>query len=559
MSRRANRLTIKNKTLKKLIIGILIAIIALIAIIVVGNNIPEKQPEGINLVINNNNVTERLKQDIKIEDNVIYISMEDVKNFFDKYIYQDENTGKIVTTYEKKIASLELGNETIEINGAEKTIYAPAKEENGTIYLPISEMEDVYNVEINNIQETNIITMDSLDREQIKAYTTKDVKINGKARSLFSGKVETVEKGNWVIYITETEKGWAKVRTQDGKIGYVKPNKLTNFVTEREEMQEEKQIEGKVNLVWDYFSEHATAPDRSGETIDGVNVVSPSFFYIDTEGQFNENVGDEGVRYIEWAHSNGYKVWPMVSNSGAGIDTTSQLINDYNARQELIENIVNMCMQYDLDGINMDFENMYQDDKDAYSRLLIELVPRLKEIGLVTSVDVTAPDGSETWSLCFDRHVLGDVADYIMFMAYDQYGTSSTKAGTTAGFNWVETNLKKFLETEEIESNKIVLGVPFYTRLWTEQNGEVVSKTVNMNSVDEVLPSDVARNWDDNLKQDYAEYTEENAIKKMWIEDLRSIEAKVSLVKQYNLGGVAAWEKDRETEGTWEIIKNAIQ
>ena len=207
----------------------------------------------------------------------------------------------------------------------------------------------------------------------------------------------------------------------------------------------------------------------------------------------------------------------------------------------------------------MDFENMYQDDKDAYSRLLIELVPRLKEIGLVTSVDVTAPDGSETWSLCFDRHVLGDVADYIMFMAYDQYGTSSTKAGTTAGFNWVETNLKKFLETEEIESNKIVLGVPFYTRLWTEQNGEVVSKTVNMNSVDEVLPSDVARNWDDNLKQDYAEYTEGNAVKKMWIEDLRSIEAKVSLVKQYNLGGVAAWEKDRETEGTWEIIKNAIQ
>ena len=73
---------------------------------------------------------------------------------------------------------------------------------------------------------------------------------------------------------------------------------------------------------------------------------------------------------------------------------------------------------------------------------------------MVTSVDVTAPDGGETWSLCFDRNVIGDVADYIVFMAYDQYGASSNKSGTTAGYNWVELSLKKFLNTEEIESNK---------------------------------------------------------------------------------------------------------
>ena len=559
MSKRTKKIMLNKNILKKAIIIIAILIIALIAAIIIGNNITEKQPEGTNLIINNNNVTTRLKQPLIVEDNVVYIAMEDVENFFDKYIYQDDETGKIVTTYEKKVASLEVGNKTIEINGSEQEMYAAPREENGTIYLPISEMSSVYNVEISYITETNIVTMDSLDREQIKAYTTKDVKVSAKGRALFSGKVDNVEKGNWVVYISTTDNGYAKVRTEDGKIGYIKEKYLTNFVTVREDMEEDQQIEGKVNLVWDYFSEYATAPDRTGTTIDGVNVVSPSFFYIDEDGNFNENVGEEGIKYIEWAQSNGYKVWPMVANSGAGIDTTSELINSYEARQELIENIVNVCVEYNLDGINVDFENMYQEDKDAYSRFIIELVPRMKEIGLVTSVDVTAPDGSETWSLCFDRNVIGDVADYIIFMAYDQYGTSSSEAGTTAGYNWVETSLKKFIETEEIESQKIILGIPFYTRLWTEENGEVTSKTVNMNSVDEVLPDDVERNWDDTLKQYYVEYTEGNAIKKMWIEDLESIKEKVSLVSQYDLGGVASWEMDRESEGTWEIIKEALQ
>lgn len=559
MNKKAKRVELSSRKLKNIIIAAILVVVAIVIAIVIGDNMGEKKSEKTNLIINNNNVTSRLKQDVIIDNDTIYVSIDDVKNFFDKYIYQDEETGKIITTYEKKIASLEIGSKTMQINGAEKKINAEPKEENGTIYLPMSEMDDVYNVEIANIKETNIITMDSLDREQVKAYTTKNVKIKQKARALFAGKVEKVNKGNWVIYISETDNGYAKVRTENGKIGYVKKSKLTNFVTVREAMEEEKQIEGKLNLVWDYYSEYAQAPDRNGTTIDGVNVVSPSFFSIDSNGKFNENVGTKGEEYINWAQSNGYKVWPMVSNSGAGIEVTSKIINSYEARQELIENIVNMCVKYKLDGINMDFENMYQEDKDSYSRLIIELVPRMKEIGLVTSVDVTAPDGSETWSLCFDRNVIGDVADYIIFMAYDQYGTSSTKAGTTAGYNWVETNLKKFIETEEIESNKVILGIPFYTRLWTENGEDVTSKTVDMNSVDEILPDSVERKWDDNLKQDYVEYTEGNATKKMWVEDLKSIKEKVSLISKYNLGGVASWEKDRETEGTWEIIKEALQ
>ena len=344
-------------------------------------------------------------------------------------------------------------------------------------------------------------------------------------------------------------------------MGYVKEDKLTNFVTVREEMEQVKQVEGKVNLVWDYYSEYAKASDRTDTSIEGVNVISPAFFYINNKGEFKENVGEQGKKYLEWAKKNGYKVWPMVSNSGTDmIDVTSEIMNDYTKRTELIESIVNACVKYKLDGINIDFENMKKEDVDMYSRFIIELTPRIKEMGMIISVDVTAPDGADTWSLCFDRNVIGHVADYIVFMAYDQYGSASTKPGTTAGYNWVETNLKKFIDTEEIETEKIILGVPLYTRMWADRNGKVTSKVIDMNEIDKTLPENVERKWDDTLKQYYVEYTDdEGTERKMWIEDEKSIQEKVSLVSQYNLGGVAAWEKDRETENIWKVIKEGLK
>jgi spore germination protein YaaH len=419
-------------------------------------------------------------------------------------------------------------------------------------------MHDVYDIEITYIKSSNTITIDSLDREQKKAYAAKNISIKSNPKT-FSTTVDKVKKGNWLIYVSTDEKGWAKVRTTEGKVGYVKEDKLTNFVTVRDSMEDDSKIDGKVNLVWDYFSEYVKAPDRTGTTIQGINVVSPSFFYIDKNGDFKENVGSQGEEYIEWANSNGYKVWPMVSNSSAGIDVTSKIMNDYESRKELIEEIVDVCVKYKLDGINIDFENMKKEDVDLYSRFIIELTPRIKEIGLAISVDVTAPDGADNWSMCFDRNIIGNVADYIIFMAYDQYGAGSNKAGTTAGYNWVETSLKKFVTTEEIDSDKVILAIPFYTRLWSETEDKVLSKVIDMNEIDETIPDNVERVWNDTLKQYYVEYTDEKYTRKMWIEDINSIKEKLSLIKQYELGGVALWEKDKETDDVWQVIEDALK
>lgn len=548
----------KRKIVKRTFFTVIALVIIFIIAMIANNYIILDKNETTNLVINNKNVTSDLRNDIIIEDDIIYLSEADVSNFFDKHIYYDEESNKIITTYEKKIAEIGFDENLININGSDKEIYAHAIERDGEVYLPVSEMADVYDVEIQNILETKVITMDSLDREQKRAIINKNTAVKSSS-NFISRTVDRVEKGEAVIVVS-TDGKFSRIRTSDGKIGIIKSNRLENEFNIRENMEDEKQVKGKINLTWDYFSEYASAPDRSGTTIDGVNVVSPAFFYLDTDGELEENVGIEGQAYIEWAHNNDYKVWPMVSNAVAAnesLDITSNIMNSYEKRKELIEDIVEKCVEYDLDGINIDFENMYEEDKDMYSRFIIELTPRLKEIGMVTSVDVTAPDGGETWSLCFDRNVIGDVADYIVFMAYDQNGVSSTKPGTTAGYNWINLNLIKFLQTEDIDSEKIILGIPFYTRMWTtNSSGDIISRgTVDMKEIDRVLPSGVEKTWDNELKQNYVEYMDGANKKQIWIEDVDSLKAKVSLVVENKLAGVASWRKDMESDDVWQMLK----
>lgn len=553
----------RTKDNKKKIKKILIIIIAIILIGTIAynisNNIIVDKNKSINLVINNKNVTSNLKKEIIIENDNIYISKQDLGNFFDKYIYEDTENNNIVTTYNNKIASISLEKNKININGSTKNTYAHAENKEGTIYVPITELEDVYGIEIKYLPDSKVLTIDSTSKEQKKGIITKNVSVKSSTKFI-SKTIDKVKKGSYVIVVSE-DKGYTKIRTENGKVGYVKTNKVANTVVVREEMQETKQIEGKVNMVWDYYSEVASAPDRTGVTMDGVNVVSPAFFHLNISGELTENVGTQGQAYIDWAHSNGYKVWPMVQNAGNGmLNVTSNIMNDYNKRQKLINQIVNYCVKYKLDGINIDFENMKKEDKDMYSRFIIELTPRLKDMGIVVSVDVTAPDGSETWSLCFDRNVIGDVADYIIFMAYDQYGISSNKSGTTAGYDWVNLSLNKFLKTEEIESNKIILAIPLYTRLWTEDSsGKVVKQsTVSMKNIDSILPSGVNKQWDDNLKQYYVEYQDGQYTKKMWIEDEKSLKEKINLINSNNLGGVASWEKGMETDNFWTFLKENL-
>lgn len=562
----AKRMKEKNeRNSSKLIFNIFIVLVFLVLLggvfYLSPNYIREDYDGKTKVLINNNNVTLKMKNDVYIdENNNVFLSLADVRNYFDKYIEYDKENGSIVTTSEINIAKMSTKYNKITINGQEEELNSSAIEKNETIYLPFSEIsEKVYDVDLEYIKDTNTIIIDSLDRKQEVANTTKETKLKYKPQTL-SGTLEKLEANEQVVYIEETN-NWAEVRSKDGIIGYIKKEDLGNVEVAREAKEYIDKVEGKVNLVWDYYSEYAKAPDRTGETMDGVNVVSPSFFSLErgSNGEIYDNAKDDGAEYIEWAHNNNYQVWAMFSNNSLK-DTTSQILNDYEKRETMIENLMDLVEEYNLDGVNVDFENMNESDKDVYSRFLIELAPRLKKIGKTLSVDVTAPDGSETWSLCFDRNTIANVADYIVFMAYDQYGTSSNKAGTTAGYNWVEANVKKFLGQEDVDPEKIILGIPLYMRLWEEEeDGTAKPEVVNMKDMFDVLPENQVATWDEELKQYYVEYEEDGKTYKMWVENEKSVGEKINLANQYNLAGIAFWEKDRETNDEfWTFVKEQL-
>ena len=545
----------------KLIVTIIFALAIVFVLNTAQNYIRNEITGKTNLVINNGNVTKSIKNDVIVEDDVVYLSTKDIANFFDDHIYYDNKYNQIITTSDTKVATFVIDKNKCTINSSDVSLIAPAKKVGNEFYLPFSEIsKSVYNVETKYISETNTVVLVSLDRELVYANSSKNNSVKYMPTS-FSKTVDKIEKGDNVTVVKDdktAENGWTKVTTENGKIGYVKTSTLANEKQIREKLSIEKQVEGNISLAWDYFSEYASAPQRTGK-IKGVNVVSPAFLALQDGGKGNlvANVGTAGNNYINWAHNNGYKVWALLSNN-SDKPTTTEILNDYKLREKLINNIVTAVVTFNLDGINLDFEYLNESDKDAYSRLVIELAPRLKELGKVLSVDVTAPDGSPDWSLCYDRNVIGDVADYIVFMGYDQNGVSSPKEGTTAGCDWVEANIKKFLGQEGVEASKIILGTPFYTRIWTENNGSVTSKVVNMKNIASNIPDGTKTTWDDSLKQNYAEYEKGGKTYKIWIEDAKSLRYKLELVNTYNLAGAAYWEKDRETDDIWDMVSEVL-
>ncbi len=549
---------IKKVWKQLLVVAVLLIVVAVI--LIVSPNFKKDPNEGkINFIINNNNVTAKMKYELFInEDGVVYVSKDDMANYFDGQIYYDKDNNQLITTSDTKVAVISLNEKTMKLNGTEVKLLGTVIRKDGIIYVPISELQKVYNIEVVNINNA-VVTVDSLDRELTKADTTKKVSVKYNTKFI-SKTVDKVGAGEKVIVVSEKD-GWTKVRTTNGKLGYVKTDKLTNVVKVREKIEKEPQIKGKINLVWDYYSEYVSAPNRVGTTITGVNVVSPTFFALKNSENLSiiDKASKGGAEYVKWAKANGYKVWALFSNESMKT-VTSNILNDYSQREKMIEEIVRLAIKYDVDGINVDFEYMNMSDKDVFSRFIIELAPRLREYGIVTSVDVTAPDGSENWSLCYDRDLLANEADYIVFMAYDQHGVSSTKAGTVAGCDWVEANIKKFVGQEAVAKEKIILGMPLYTRLWrTDNNGKVTSSVVNMNKIEQTLPKDAKRTWDEDKKQYYVEYSSGNYTYEMWIEDAKSIEEKLNLINKYELAGGAFWEKDRETDDIWDIAKEVLQ
>ena len=310
----------------KLIVTIIFALAIVFVLNTAQNYIRNEITGKTNLVINNGNVTKSIKNDVIIEDDVVYLSTKDIANFFDDHIFYDNKYNQIITTSDTKVATFVIDKNKCTINSSDVSLIAPAKKIGNEFYLPFSEIsKSVYNVETKYISETNTVVLVSLDRELVYANSSKNNSVKYMPTS-FSKTVDKIEKGDNVTVVKDdktAENGWTKVTTENGKIGYVKTSTLANEKQIREKLNIEKQIEENISLAWDYFSEYASAPQRTG-TIKGVNVVSPAFLALQDGGKGNlvANVGTAGTNYINWAHNNGYKVWALLSNNSDKPTTT---------------------------------------------------------------------------------------------------------------------------------------------------------------------------------------------------------------------------------------------
>lgn len=360
---------------KKFIRNILIGIISLIIVAFILNTSPgyrrDKYVDVINLVLNDTNITENLNNYIYINENgSIYLSKEDISEFFDRNIYYDENYNTIITTSETKTAGIEINTNSIEINNKVTPLLSNVIKINGEIYIPITELKDVYNIEINYIEETNIVIIDELEKGMIEAEVEIETVMKFKPRAL-SKDIGKVLVGDNVKCFYTTSKGWRLIRTENGILGYVKANVLSDENILRQDTETE--IETKEISI--SLANNSTASIQNDN--EKINIMIKNLFTL-----ANENI----IQTKEDTYQNEtYQIWATISNDLLE-EQANKILGDYKNRKELINLIVESLDSTKINAVNIAFEQI--SNSDNFIRFIIELAPRLRDKQIQTNVVV---------------------------------------------------------------------------------------------------------------------------------------------------------------------------
>ena len=344
--------------------------------------------------------------------------------------------------------------------------------------------------------------------------------------------------------------------------GYIKKSDLKDIV-EIKAINKEINVKKTEKIIMTWEQVYSQNPDtKKIKSMEGLNVISPTWYkLISDSGELKSLVSDN---YISWAKNNDYKLWAMVSNTFNDIEMTSRFLNDVKSREVFINNLIEEFEKYNFEGINIDFENIYMKDKNKFTQFISELSYEFNKRDIILSVDVTVIGGSENWSMCYDRLRLGQLVDYLVIMTYDEHWASSPISGSVASYNWVESSLKEIIKI--VDSEKIIMGIPLYTRIWYEKPSkkivnkmDVSSKSITMHGQNNLLKeTGLTPLWDEEAKQFYISYIKDLQVKKVWLEEEVSIKEKAKLVNKLNLAGVAMWSRGFETENIWKVISDEV-
>lgn len=314
--------------------------------------------------------------------------------------------------------------------------------------------------------------------------------------------------------------------------------------------QQKSSANKRISLGWQYQS--TTAEFIAQVKKSNVNTLSPRWFFLQADGSVSVNADASLVR---WAHDNGKDVWPMFGNK-FDAEATHAVLSDARKRAEVVQTIAQYVDQYELDGINVDFEGFSPDDRDHFTAFIKELASALGESGAVVSVDIP-PDTGTDWSDPFDYEKLAAHADYLVVMAYDQHWSGGPKAGSVSSLPWMEKVVADLLA--QIPADQLVVGLPLYTREWYTSNGKVQSNDLRMPESYQMVSRYNGRMWwDAALGQYVATYNRQGVNYTVWLEDVRSLGLKTKSGLNRQVAGFAYWYIGSESSDVWTAISNAI-
>lgn len=500
---------------------------------------------------------ERIEEHARLMDGVCYFDLAFVHTYFNDRFYEDKKEGLLLYTLPDAIVSTAIGTQTVSKGGEESgRDYVIARYEGDMLYVAADFVKEYSNFSYELYTEPYRMQVYTEWNARQTATILKDTQVRYRG-GVKSEILTDAAKGSEVIVLEEMET-WSKVKTQDAVIGYVENKRLGEQTTVEpvpvtdytEPVYASNTRDHKINLAW-----HAVAGVAGNDTLvplmqgtKSINVVSPTWFALsDNEGNFTSFASEN---YVGTAHDMGLEVWGLIDNfSNEGIDTY-EVLAGLSTRQHLIGGLIDAALQYKLDGINIDFENISLDAGEPFIEFIRELSIPCREHGIVLSVDNYVPMG---YTDHYDREEQGVVADYVIIMGYDEHHRGSDSAGSVASIDFVEKGIEDTVA--QVPAHKVINAVPLYTRIWETRGTTLDSQAVGIETAKQYLADHgIVTTWDEETCQNYGEYQSGDSYYQVWMEDEESIRVKLNIMNKFGIAGVAEWQLAFGVESVWDVI-----
>ncbi len=491
------------------------------------------------------------------ENGQIYLDVEFVQNSLNARFYWDNNENILIYTTPTDVIKAEVGSMDYYVTKVKNTMnYVIVKTEGQKVYVALDYVKQYSNIETAFYEMPNRLCITNEWNVTADAAVLKSGDKVRVSDSIKSDILISYEEDKEAV-ILETLGKWSKIVTNDGYTGYIKTSALKNKTTKTytNEYVEPEYTNIKKDFTISMAWHMVTNTAANNQLVDmvtsakGLNVISPTWFRLnDNEGNFSSLAQSE---YVTRAHLIGLEVWAMIDDQSP--DSDNRAIFPYTSKRErLVNQLVASAIEYNLDGINIDFEYITADIAKDYVQFLRELSVKCRINGIVLSIDDKVPDAS---NLYYDRKEQGIIADYVIMMGYDEHWGEGSGAGSVASLPWVTAGIEKTLT--EVPASKLINAIPFYTRIWQEDGAGnyVDSQAVDMQTAADKLTTNGAQAvWVDNVGQNYGEFSAGDLVYRIWLEDAKSIEEKMKLIRTYDLAGVSAWRLGYENADIWNTI-----